>query len=433
MGQPQQTGSRLIRWLFGRGKPKTIATRLADPPSIVHLPSAQPGAKCEAALATITFEQVTKRYDNGQAALSNLDLHIAEGEFLILVGPSGCGKSTALRIVAGLDDPTSGRLLIDGAFSNDAAPRDRNVAMVFQSYALYPHLSVARNIGFGLKVRGTESADIERKVREVAATLELTDYLGRKPAKLSGGQRQRVAMARALVRSPNAFLMDEPLSNLDARLRGHMRQEIAGLQRRTGVTTVYVTHDQVEAMTMGTRVAVLDRGLLQQVGPPRALYDAPQNRFVAGFIGSPAMNFFDAIVERSPEGVPALRLGRHRLAVDAGFDRFPTLVQVSGLPVVAGLRPEAFRLASAAEAGLPGTVRFVEDLGANLLVSVELEGVTPLGVSSGGDDEFAASRRHLKALLDGGLRLAPGDPVRLAADPRHLHLFDATTGLSLRA
>ena len=335
--------------------------------------------------------------------------------------------------MAGLDDPTSGRLLIDGAFANDAAPRDRNVAMVFQSYALYPHLSVAQNIGFGLKVRGAGSADIERKVREVAATLELTDYLGRKPAKLSGGQRQRVAMARALVRSPNAFLMDEPLSNLDARLRGQMRQEIAALQRRTGVTTVYVTHDQVEAMTMGTRVAVLDRGLLQQVGPPRDLYDAPRNRFVAGFIGSPAMNFLAAVVERSPDGATALRLGPHRLEFEPGLDRFPALAQSGGTRVVAGLRPEAFRLASPTQATLPGTVRFVEDLGANLLVSVELEGVTPLGVSSGGDDEFAASRRHIRALLDGGLRLAPGQAVHLAADPRHLHVFDAETGLVFRA
>ncbi len=335
--------------------------------------------------------------------------------------------------MAGLDDPTSGRLLIDGAFANDSAPRDRNVAMVFQSYALYPHLSVAQNIGFGLKVRGTDPDTIQRQVREVAATLELTEYLHRKPAKLSGGQRQRVAMARALVRSPSAFLMDEPLSNLDARLRGQMRQEIAALQRRTGVTTVYVTHDQVEAMTMGTRVAVLDRGLLQQVGRPRDLYDAPRNRFVAGFIGSPAMNFLDAIVERSPDGATALRFGPHRLAVDSDLDRFPTLAQVSGTRVVTGLRPEAFRLASPAEATLPGTVRFVEDLGANLLVSVELEGVTPLGVSAGGDDEFAASRRHLKALLDGGLRFAPGDAVHLTVDPRHLHLFDVETGLALRA
>ncbi len=333
--------------------------------------------------------------------------------------------------MAGLDDPTSGRLLIDGVFANDAAPRDRNVAMVFQSYALYPHLSVAQNIGFGLKVRGADSADIHRKVREVAATLELSDYLGRKPAKLSGGQRQRVAMARALVRSPNAFLMDEPLSNLDARLRGQMRQEIAALQRRTGVTTVYVTHDQVEAMTMGTRVAVLDRGLLQQIGPPRNLYDAPRNRFVAGFIGSPAMNFLDAVVERGPGGAAALRFGQHRLAIGSGVDAFQPLAQ-SATKVLAGLRPEAFRLASAGEPALTGTIRFVEDLGASLLVSIELEGVTPLGVAAGGDDEFAASRRHLKALLDGHLRLAPGDVVRLAADPRHLHLFDIETGLSLR-
>ncbi len=395
--------------------------------------SAATGARGRTALATITFEQVTKRYDNGRAALSQLDLHIDEGDFLVLVGPSGCGKSTALRIVAGLDDPTSGRLLIDGAIANDAAPRDRNVAMVFQSYALYPHLSVAQNIGFGLKVRGTGAAEIERKVGEVAATLELTDYLGRKPAKLSGGQRQRVAMARALVRSPSAFLMDEPLSNLDARLRGQMRQEIASLQRRTGVTTIYVTHDQVEAMTMGTRVAVLDRGLLQQVGPPRELYDAPRNRFVAGFIGSPAMNFLDAVVETGPEGAAALRFGRQRLEVGSGFDRFRKLARVGGAPVVAGLRPDAFRLVSATETGLVGTVRFVEDLGASLLVSVELDGVTPLGVSAGGDDTFAASRRSLKALLDGGLRLSPGDAVHLAVDPRHLHLFDVATGLALRA
>ncbi len=364
--------------------------------------------------------------------MSSLDLHIAEGEFLVLVGPSGCGKSTALRIVAGLDDPTSGRLLIDGAFANDAAPRDRNVAMVFQSYALYPHLSVAQNIAFGLKVRGDRSADIQQKVREVAATLELSDYLDRKPAKLSGGQRQRVAMARALVRSPNAFLMDEPLSNLDARLRGQMRQEIAALQRRTGVTTVYVTHDQVEAMTMGTRVAVLDRGLLQQVAPPRALYDAPRNRFVAGFIGSPAMNFLDAVVDRRPDGGSTLRFGPHLVETASVADAFPTLAQVNGGKVVAGLRPEAFRLASVDEAALTGTIRFVEDLGASLLVSIELEGATPLGVTAGGDDAFAASRRHLKVLLDGRLRLTPGDAVHLAADPRHLHLFDAETGLTLR-
>ncbi len=334
--------------------------------------------------------------------------------------------------MAGLDDPTSGRLLIDGVFANDAAPRDRNIAMVFQSYALYPHLSVAQNIGFGLKVRGADPNDIQRKVREVAATLELSDYLGRKPAKLSGGQRQRVAMARALVRSPNAFLMDEPLSNLDARLRGQMRQEIAALQRRTGVTTVYVTHDQVEAMTMGTRVAVLDRGLLQQIGPPRDLYDAPRNRFVAGFIGSPAMNFLNAVIETDPGGAAALRFGQHRIAIGSGFDAFQPLAQGSAAKVVAGLRPEAFRLASNGEAALTGTIRFVEDLGASLLVSIELEGVTPLGVAAGADDEFAASRRHLKVLLDGHLRLLPGNTVQLVADTRHLHLFDAVTGLSLR-
>ncbi|MCW6509781.1 ABC transporter ATP-binding protein [Lichenifustis flavocetrariae] len=385
-------------------------------------------------MATITFDDVTKRYDNGHIALDRLSLDVREGEFLILVGPSGCGKSTALRIAAGLDRPTSGRLFIGGDLANDMAPRDRNIAMVFQSYALYPHLTVAQNIGFGLRVRNAGSAEIDQKVRAVAATLELTDYLGRKPAQLSGGQRQRVAMARALVRSPQAFLMDEPLSNLDARLRGQMREEIVALQRRTGTTTVYVTHDQVEAMTMGSRVAILDRGVLQQVGPPRSLYDSPANRFVAGFIGSPAMNFLSAVLPATGSS-QVLHLGPHVLPVSEDhFARSTAFGDHGDRQVVIGIRPEAVRPASLSDgSALPGIVRFVEDLGATLLVSVDFENVVPLGTGSGGDDdEFVAARRPVKVALQGRHRITPGDLVHWAINTNDMHLFDAQTGAALR-
>ncbi len=384
-------------------------------------------------MATITFENVTKRHDNGQVALSALDLPVEQGEFLILVGPSGCGKSTALRIVAGLDRPTSGQILIDGKVATEASPRDRNIAMVFQSYALYPHLTVARNIAFGLLVRGEAPAAIDRKVREVAATLELTDYLGRKPAQLSGGQRQRVAMARALVRSPNALLMDEPLSNLDARLRSQMRAEITALQRRTGITTIYVTHDQIEAMTMGTRVAVLNRGVLQQVGTPRALYDTPVNRFVAGFIGSPAMNFLAAHVDRDRGGAWGLRLGGHMMAMgDGGSAGAAAMAGRIGQPVVVGLRPEVFSPVAASDpTALHGTVRFVEDLGATTLVAVDLEGGALLGGSLG-EDEFAATRRPLAVMLDREQTFRPGETIHLSVDTRRLHLFEPGTGVALR-
>jgi len=253
-------------------------------------------------MAQIIFENVSKKYPDGLHAVRSLDLVIEDGEFLVLVGPSGCGKSTALRMVAGLEDISDGKILVGGAVANDLSPRDRNIAMVFQSYALYPHLTVAENIGFGLRVRGVARGEIARKVEATARILELSDYLARKPAQLSGGQRQRVAMGRAIIREPHAFLMDEPLSNLDARLRVQMRAEIARIQKMTGVTTIYVTHDQVEAMTMGDRVAVMNRGVLQQLGPPRTLYHEPANLFVASFIGSPAINLIEGRILAAGEG-----------------------------------------------------------------------------------------------------------------------------------
>ena len=382
-------------------------------------------------MATIVFDEVTKLYDTGVAAVSALSLDIADGEFLVLVGPSGCGKSTALRMIAGLEEISSGRLLIGGKLANEASPRERNIAMVFQSYALYPHLSVAENIGFGLKVRGAGKAEVERAVSQAARLLELTEFLGRKPAQLSGGQRQRVAMGRALVRAPNAFLMDEPLSNLDARLRGQMRAEIASLQKRTGVTTVYVTHDQIEAMTMGHRVAVMNRGVLQQLATPRELYDAPRTLFVAGFIGAPAMNFIEGVLSVE-DGAVRLQLGEHRvsLARDAGFD-----TSDQARPVVAGIRPEAFRLATEEnppECTLPGTVAFVEDLGATLLVHVDLDGARVVAPSDIETDNFAITHMRLRVTLDGTIAMKAGDRVRLAASPARIHLFDAQTGLSLR-
>src|SRR5262245_51753809 len=290
-------------------------------------------------MAQITFDDVSKVYEGSYAAVHNLHLDIRDGEFMVLVGPSGCGKSTALRMVAGLEEITSGELRMNGVRSNDLSPRDRNVAMVFQSYALYPHLTVAENIAFGLRVRGFERNEIDRKVKDTAELLELTEYLDRKPSKLSGGQRQRVAMGRALVRSPNAFLMDEPLSNLDARLRGQMRSEISKLQRMSAVTTIYVTHDQVEAMTMGDRVAVMNKGELQQLDTPRALYDKPRNLFVASFIGTPPINFLRGVLA-SDDGEPAVRIGARTL----GLGKPPSHASGSDRQVIVGIRPEALRV-----------------------------------------------------------------------------------------
>ncbi|ODT05789.1 MAG: ABC transporter ATP-binding protein [Kaistia sp. SCN 65-12] len=388
-------------------------------------------------MAEIVFEQVTKRYDDGHLAVDALDLRIEDGEFLVLVGPSGCGKSTALRMIAGLEEISDGELVIDGTLANDLSPRDRNIAMVFQSYALYPHLSVADNIGFGLKVRGSDKAAIRAKVEETARLLELSDLLDRKPGRLSGGQRQRVAMGRALVRSPKAFLMDEPLSNLDARLRGQMRAEIAHLQKMTGVTTVYVTHDQVEAMTMGDRVAVMNKGVLQQLAPPRMLYDEPANLFVAGFIGSPPMNLLTGTVTSAGENF-ALQFGALSIPLDvAALDSRPGLTRYVGKEIIAGIRPEALNLApnaTPAPGRLAGKVAFVEDLGANLLVHLDLEGaaVVAAGVSEDGE-ELQSARTRLRAVLDGTLPVRKGDQICLTVDPARIHLFDALTEQAILA
>ncbi len=393
-------------------------------------------------MAEIVFDGVTKRYPGGHEAVRALDLEIAEGEFLVLVGPSGCGKSTALRMVAGLEDITEGRILIGGEVANDLSPRDRNIAMVFQSYALYPHLTVAENIGFGLRVRGATKPDIAKKVKQAAEILELDALLSRKPPQLSGGQRQRVAMGRAIVREPRAFLMDEPLSNLDARLRVQMRAEIARIQELAGVTTIYVTHDQVEAMTMGDRVAVLNHGELQQLGTPRALYHDPANLFVAGFIGSPAMNFLGArLVDEG--GGPTLIFGPHLMEIKRSVvERRPGLLGFRDRTLVIGVRPEAVScLPSESEtsAGLTGVVAYAEDLGATRLVHLDVA-VPPVRPAAGQMDEAEEEATHLaaprgltrlRAVLDGRSSVEAGDRLTVVVDAERLHFFDPATGKAI--
>ena len=397
-------------------------------------------------MADIAVHGATKVYDGGAVpAVDAVDLDIADGELLVLVGPSGCGKSTLLRMIAGLEEVTDGSISIGGRDVTQLAPKDRDVAMVFQSYALYPHMTVRRNIGYPLKLAKTPKDEIDRRVEETAELLQLTDELERRPAQLSGGQRQRVAMGRAIVRHPRAFLMDEPLSNLDAKLRVEMRAEIARLQRELAVTTVYVTHDQVEAMTMGTRVAVLQRGRLQQVATPQRLYDEPDNLFVATFIGSPAMNLFPGHVEaaRGADGTDAgltLRSGQHRLALDKGtLARHATLPDMVGQPVVIGIRPEG--LADVAlEPGIPAdrvieaTVDLVESLGAELIVHVTVSDPAGPGPEPASDAwrQVMARRGRAVARLSTRSRLSAGDVVKLAVDTSRLHLFDAETGASLR-
>jgi multiple sugar transport system ATP-binding protein len=396
-------------------------------------------------VADIAIRGATKIYPGSAVpAVDAIELAVADGELLVLVGPSGCGKSTLLRMIAGLEEVTAGSISIGGRDVTHLAPKDRDIAMVFQSYALYPHMTVRRNIGYPLKLAKTPKDEVDRRVEETAELLQLTDELERRPAQLSGGQRQRVAMGRAIVRHPQAFLMDEPLSNLDAKLRVEMRAEIARLQRELAVTTVYVTHDQVEAMTMGTRVAVLHRGRLQQVAAPQLLYDEPDNLFVATFIGSPAMNLFPGRIESAegPQGADeiTLRSGQHRLVLDrATLDSHPNLPRMVGQPVVIGIRPEgladvALEPGAPADRVIEATVDLVESLGAELVVHVTVS--DPVAPADGDSDawrQVVARRGRAVARLTTRSRLSPGDVVKLAVDTTRLHLFDAETGASLRA
>lgn len=387
-------------------------------------------------MASIVFDHVEKRYSDGYPAVRCLDLEIRDEEFLVLVGPSGCGKSTALRLIAGLEEMSGGKLFIGGKLANDLAPRERDIAMVFQSYALYPHMTVAENMGFGLSTRGVSRADIEAKVQKTATLLELDQLLHRKPGQLSGGQRQRVAMGRALVREPNAFLMDEPLSNLDARLRGQMRGEIARLQKLSGVTTVYVTHDQIEAMTMGDRVAVMRGGVLQQLGPPRELYDKPANMFVAGFIGTPAMNLIKMKIQQVDDKLVALA-GSFMLPISEQLQKtFSALCPHDGTDVVIGVRPEALSpvegAAAASDGVLSGTVAFVEDFGAIQLVHLETAAASQLEEVIAEKDEARTAPNRLRVCLNAARRIETGSHLTLKVDPAQLHIFDPQTGRSLR-
>jgi len=355
-------------------------------------------------MASITLDAIDKIYDNGWQAIFGLSLDIADGEFLVLVGPSGCGKSTALRMIAGLETISAGTVSIDGKVVNNLEAKDRDIAMVFQSYALYPHLTVRDNISFALKLRKMPKPEIDKRVNDAARLLELTEFLDRRPAKLSGGQRQRVAMGRAIVRQPKAFLMDEPLSNLDAKLRVQMRADIAKLQRDLKVTTVYVTHDQVEAMTMGDRVAVMKLGVLQQVDTPLKLYDKPANLFVAGFIGSPQMNLLEGVA--AEDGT--VKVGGYAVPVDPSAER-----KMKGL-VTVGVRPENWRLVSAEDGGLPVRVTVVEELGADSFVygTCDVEGVPSNVIVR------IAGRHHPQK----------GEMLYVTTDPAHVHAFDTETG-----
>ena len=389
-------------------------------------------------MAEIKLEHVTKRYPDGYEAVKDMSLDIQDGEFVILVGPSGCGKSTALRMIAGLEDITDGELLIGGEVVNDRAPKDRDIAMVFQNYALYPHMTVRDNMGFALKLKGVDKAEINRKVEEAARILDLEQHLDRKPANLSGGQRQRVAMGRAIVRDPQAFLMDEPLSNLDAKLRVQMRTEVARIQQRTGTTTVYVTHDQTEAMTLGDRVAVMRSGVLQQVGSPLELYNNPKNLFVAGFIGSPAMNFMPATVEGDSVRLPfeTVRLPP---------DRAQRVRHASG-QLIAGIRPEDFEDASlVGEARDQGTtfranIELVESLGSELFAhftvetdqQIESQELRELAEDSGaGEVPGAGTSGEIVARLDPESKVQQGQEAELWVNGSKLHLFDSQSGMAL--
>ena len=389
-------------------------------------------------MAEVELKDVDKVYDGGVHAVQDLTLDVEDGEFLVLVGPSGCGKTTALRIVAGLEEITDGTISIGGRVVNELTPKERDVAMVFQNYALYPHLSVADNIAFGLRLRKMPKGLVDERIAWAAKLLDLTPYLARKPRELSGGQRQRVAMGRAIVREPQVFLMDEPLSNLDAKLRVQMRAEIAKLQHDLGTTTVYVTHDQVEAMTMGDRVAVMSEGVLQQVDRPRHLYDEPFNLFVAGFIGTPPMNLFEGAVRVNGDEV-TVAIGPTTLPVaPASVARYAGVRGTHGQGVVVGIRAEDVH-PPATRPDLPtieGRVELVEALGSGLMVYlwVDAEPVLPAGVDETDEppDEGAVARPNLIAHFPPRVDVRLGDTIPIAVDTAGLHFFDRESGAALR-
>jgi multiple sugar transport system ATP-binding protein len=386
-------------------------------------------------VAEIVLEHVVKRYPDGALAVDDFNLQIADGEFIILVGPSGCGKSTTLNMVAGLEDITAGKLIIDGDVVNDKAPKDRDIAMVFQSYALYPHMTVGENMGFPLRLARVDKATIDRKVKEAAELLELTQHLDRRPSNLSGGQRQRVAMGRAIVRQPKAFLMDEPLSNLDAKLRVQMRTQVSRIQKSLGTTTLYVTHDQTEAMTLGDRVVVMRGGVVQQVGSPAHLYDHPVNLFVAGFIGSPSMNFLPG--QLRGDGTVVTSLGEARLP-----DRLRQAIDRSnsGGDVILGIRPEHFEDASLVGDKPGGTfdapIDIVESMGSDVYAYFFMKGemahsrdLDDLAKDTGND--LHADGVQVTARLDAGSRVQRGTTARLWYDISKVQVFDAASGQNL--
>src|SRR5690349_17763553 len=391
-------------------------------------------------MAEITLDHVTKRYPDGFEAVKDMSLDIKDGEFMILVGPSGCGKSTALRMIAGLEDITDGQMIIGGDVVNDKAPRDRDIAMVFQNYALYPHMTVRENMGFALKLAKVDKGEIDRKVEEASKILELQQHLDRKPANLSGGQRQRVAMGRAIVRDPKAFLMDEPLSNLDAKLRVQMRTQVARIQHQLGTTMLYVTHDQTEAMTLGDRVAVMRAGIVQQVDPPKAPYEDPENRFVAGFIGSPAMNFLPARLDgdtiKLPFGdAPISDALRSKLQAAPGGHK-------GAQDVIAGVRPEHFEDAaiegeSAHRMKFRAKVDVVESMGSELYAYFEVAGgeirdeqLEELAADAGMED-LPSSGSQVVARLDAASGARAGGEVEMTLDCSQIHLFEREGGRSL--
>jgi len=389
-------------------------------------------------MASITLEKVKKIYSNGVEAVHGLDLHVDDGEFVILVGPSGCGKTTTLRMVAGLDEISGGNVYIGDRIVNNIAPKDRDVAMVFQNYALYPHMTVAENIGFALKLRNIPKHVIDNKVKEVAEILGLGQYLRYRPGQLSGGQRQRVAMGRAIVREPSVFLMDEPLSNLDASLRVQMRAEVLRIQRHLKVGTLYVTHDQVEAMTMGDRVMVLKEGYAQQCDTPKVLYNNPVNLFVAAFIGSPAMNIFQAGISADGQ---TLVIGDQRILLgDTLYDERPSLRRYANKPVVIGIRPEHLDISNTVNTNfaITGIVNLIEVLGSDILVHfqvgaerIKLEGLSEGDADSLAYNDFSVNSEAI-ARLDSSLSLKIDEKICLFVDIENSHFFDPISGEAIK-